>query len=204
MDGEAVKDEDIAGVDVASAPLFFVNRIDGDFGHVEVFALMLLNSTQMGTFYDAKWADVNRTVVKGNPGGEKLGISSHKLIVLMGMNDKTLAVRKDEAADGLGMNENLISYERSHDFLQARMMRKGVKGLEIEDLLIGAFECRIRIAAGSVRIGEAFCLRTVGKKPSGIGENAGDICEHGLDGIARQEVTDQNVASGADLRLQKR
>jgi hypothetical protein len=67
--------------------------------------------------------------------------------VLMRMIHETLAMRENQPANGLWMDQDIIPNQLPHDLSQSRMVGQGVKGFQIEDFLVSLLEARIGISA---------------------------------------------------------
>ena len=75
------------------------------------------------------------------------------------------------------MDEHPVARQHFHCAAQGRMMRKGVKGFKVEDLLIHALELGIRIAESCVRSGQAIQRVGAGVEPASSSKDTGDLRE---------------------------
>lgn len=99
--------------------------------------------------HDLQRPHLNRAIVQRNPDGVTLRVASHKPEILMSVHCETLAMRKNQAADRFGMNQQMISDQRLHHVPQRGVMRQSMKRGEIENLLVRPLEIRIRVSARS-------------------------------------------------------
>ena len=63
MDGQAMKDQHVACIHVATYPTVSRDRIDWNLRDMQMFALMALNSKTMGAFQNSQRAYIDRAVV---------------------------------------------------------------------------------------------------------------------------------------------
>lgn len=87
-------------------------------------------------------------------------------MILMGMNNQSIAIGKDQPANRFGMYQQIPSHQQMHHLSQCGMVSKRMERLEVEDLLIDPLECRVRITTGRTHIGNAFCGTSVGQQPT--------------------------------------
>jgi hypothetical protein len=125
--------------------------------------------------------------VEWNPHSKALGISSHESVILMCMNRKAFAVREDQAADRLWMDQEPLAHDHFHGTLQRWMMWQSVKGSEIEDLLVGPLEPWVGVAACSLDIRDAFMGIMTGKEPARTINHLGNLAEQPINITQRQK-----------------
>src|ERR1035437_6911909 len=196
MHGEAVKNEDVAGVDSPADPGVSACRFPGDDAGV---GRCLLQSVAVRAREDLQRSKFSRAVVKWHPGGEVLDISGDGVVVLMRYGAEVLGVGKDEARDGLGVDQKVRAYEEFHRLAQSGMVRECVEGFEIEDLIADALEGRVGIVAGSAGVCNSVEGIAVGLEPSGSRDNLRDLGKQAVEILGEQEVADERVAVDANL-----
>src|ERR1700744_5482569 len=104
MHGQTVKDEHIARVDLAAHPIAPDVGLGRNLRDVKVLIFMMYVAMSMGTLHNPEGPYVRGAIVKRNPSGEAFGISAHEPVILVCVNGKALAVRKNQPANRLRMN----------------------------------------------------------------------------------------------------
>ena len=94
VDGQAMKDKDIAGIHLTTNPSIAGDRIGWDLRDMEVVSLMFLDAEAMGAFLYHQGALARWAVVKRNPNSVELRVSLHEFVVLMRVDYQSIAVRK--------------------------------------------------------------------------------------------------------------
>jgi hypothetical protein len=94
---------------------------------MQILVLMVDNAETVRALQYLQGTQVGWTIVKRNPNGIALGISTHEAIILMRMNRETIAIWKDQPPDWLGVNQDLLAHQHVHDTLQCGMMRQRMK-----------------------------------------------------------------------------
>jgi len=86
-------------------------------------------------------------------------------MILMGMNNQSIAIGKDQPANRFRMYQKILSRQQMHHLSQCGMVSKRMERLEVEDLLIDPLERRVRITTAGMRVGHAFCGALAGQQP---------------------------------------
>ena len=124
MHGEAVKNQDVAGGDVAAHPLAADGRFGRNLRNMKVLPVVPLNTEAVGTFEDLERPCLYGAIVKWDPHRKALGISAHELVVLVCMDDQALAVRKDQSSDRFWVDQETFTDYHRHYFLKCGVMGK--------------------------------------------------------------------------------
>ena len=127
MHGQAVKNEHITGVNLTPNPLVPHGCLDRDLWDMKIFVLMFLEAKMVRTLQYLQGTHIDWAVMKGNPDGITFRIAIHETIVLMRMDSQAFAIRKDQTANGFGMDQKMLSHDHLHHALQGRIMRQSVK-----------------------------------------------------------------------------
>ncbi len=115
MHCQAVKDQHISRIDLAANPITPRHSLRRNLWNVEIHIVMSLKAEAMRTFQYLQGTCFERAVVKRNPNGKAFRISAHKSVILMGMNDETLAVRKNQPSNRFRVNQEIIAHKHFHD-----------------------------------------------------------------------------------------
>lgn len=83
MYGQAVKNEHIAGVNLAANPVVSHGCSHWDLRNVKILVLMFLEAKTVRALQYLEGTHIDWAVMKGNPDGIALRISIHETIVLM-------------------------------------------------------------------------------------------------------------------------
>src|ERR1700734_1031852 len=102
-------------------------------------------------------------------------------MVLMLLNQESIAIRKDQSSDRFWVDKQLRADEQTHHLAELRVMSKGVKSFKIEDLLVDCLECRIRITAGRLGVRHALHGVLIWQQPVFAGEDLHDLAQQIVD-----------------------
>ncbi len=118
MYSQTVKDEYVPSVDLTANPSLSQFSSGRNLRNVKIFLFVTLKTEAVRTFQNPQRTDVSGAVMKRYPRSIELRITAHKLIILVCVNHQPLAMREDQAANGLWVNQQLIANEHLHHPLQ--------------------------------------------------------------------------------------
>src|SRR5438270_11764856 len=117
MHCQAVKDQHISRIDPAANPITSRHSFRRNLRDVEIHIIMSLKAEAMRTVQYLQRTCFERAVVKRNPNGKAFRLSAHKSMILMGMNREPLAMRKNQPANRLRVNQEIVAHKHFHDAL---------------------------------------------------------------------------------------
>jgi len=95
VNGQTVEDQHVAGVDPTACPFAFSQCSRWDFRDMQILIHMFDNAEMMRTIQYLQRTQFGRTIVKRDPHGKALGITTHEPIILMWVDREMFAIRKD-------------------------------------------------------------------------------------------------------------
>jgi hypothetical protein len=101
-----------------------------------------------------------------DPGGEAVAVSADAGVVLMGVDDASFVVWKDETDGRLRVDEQIRAGEKLHYVLKFRQMRERVKRLELVNAIVDVVVGSVSVHTGGCGNGEAFVRIGRGMDPS--------------------------------------
>ena len=106
-----MEDKHVAGVDLSADPIPFCQCSSWNLRDVQILVFMPDETELLRALQYLQGAQVDWTIVKRNPNGIALRISTHEAVILMCMDCETLAIWKDQSPDWLGVNQNLLAHQ---------------------------------------------------------------------------------------------
>src|ERR1035441_504056 len=118
MHGETMKDQHIPRIQRAANPPVSHGRSSGNLRDMQALSLMILNAEPMRALQNGQGPCIDRAVVQRNPYRKAFTISAHEFVILMRVRHKALAMREDQPANWLGMDEGLLADQHRHHITQ--------------------------------------------------------------------------------------
>jgi hypothetical protein len=90
--------------------------------------------------------------VKRHSGGKTIGISADCPVILMRADHELFTVGEHEPNNGFRMNKEPLTHEQVHELLESGVVSEGVKGFQVEDLILDSLERWVGVATSGAGV----------------------------------------------------